>query len=488
MQRETDFQMLTAASILDMFEACVRRQPDAPAVRGGGRTYTYSDIAREVEALARMFEGVVGAGQAVAVGCESPHANAVAFLAARRAGAAVLPVDLAWPAPRLEFIFEEASVAAVVAGGGDTPFEVTSRLGRAAPPCEFEDVAYILYTSGSTGRPKGVAVSDRSLSERLRELGTVPGLRQGEAILAMTSPAFDISLAEYLLPLTTGAILLAAPGAARNDPGEFRRLVESERPDVVQATPSFWRLVDRSGWPDLSGARIWCGGERLTEHLAARLNEHCPTVWNVYGPTEMTIWATASQLRAGEPVTLGAALPGVQTYISPDDGRGPGELVLSGTGMASGYIGRPELTASRFHHAWSDGSRRGYFTGDLVERDDEGRLLFRGRCDDQVKVRGYRIELAEVESAVEAQDHVNQCAVVAVEDPETAEVSLYAFVVPDPHGDVSVRSLRTGMSARLPVYMMPRKIHVVSELPRTTAGKVDRQALVRDVGSTRVTA
>lgn len=287
----------------------------------------------------------------------------------------------------------------------------------------------------------------------------------------MTALSFDISLAELLLPVTVGATVIPAPPAARLDPEVFAGVAASMNPAVLQATPSFWRLALAWGWPGAPAGRIWCGGEALTPGLAAKLRPRCARLWNVYGPTEATIWATAADITDPSSVSLGTALPGTQVRLLAADGTEitapgtPGHLVLSGDGLASGYLGLPELTAARFPAGR-------YLTGDLAAYRADGALEYWGREDDQIKLRGHRIELGEIEAVAEDCPETTS-AVAVLKDAETASAHIALYVT----GGVTARTLRTWFAQRLPPAMRPATVEVLAQLPRTSAGKVDRQAL-----------
>jgi len=303
----------------------------------------------------------------------------------------------------------------------------------------------------------------------------------------MSALSFDISLAEMFLPLTVGGSFVAAPAAARLDPEIFAQVVHAYRPQVIQATPSFWRLALAWGWRGSAqrggtGSRLWCGGEILTPSLARSLLPLCAELWNVYGPTETTLWASAAHVRSADCIDLGRPLRGGTLFLADDDGGlirepcQPGEILIYGDGLALGYLNRPELTTERFRVcATPVGPRRCYRTGDRAQYRDDGTLQFLGRADDQVKLRGHRIELAELEAVAEEHPAVREAVAVLrhAGDPESAHIAV--FVVPD--GAVTSRQIRSWMADRLPAGMRPGRISVQPALPRTTTGKVDRVCL-----------
>jgi len=346
----------------------------------------------------------------------------------------------------------------------------------------MEEIAYVLYTSGSTGRPKGVVVPHDALLERLAGLALTPGFSASDSILAMTSISFDISMAELLLPLFVGGSFVAAPDGTRLDPAMFARVVAEFAPSVVQATPSFYRLALAWGWRGSAHSRLWCGGEALTSSLAAELLPAGAQLWNLYGPTEATIWAAAAHIERAEDVHLGAPLPGTGMYLEDESGRSVaapgsrGEIMLYGTGLARGYLNEPALTAERFREGITPAGRRlCYRTGDVAMFGQDGQLRFVGRTDSQVKLRGHRIELGELESAAESFPPVLEAAALLrnADQPEQAHIEMFVVT----NGTVSVRDIRQWLADRVQPAMLPGRISIRPDLPRTTAGKLDRRRL-----------
>jgi amino acid adenylation domain-containing protein len=412
------------------------------------------------------------------------------ILAATRSGCPVLPLNADSPPMHREFVLADADPAALVRALPDGSVEVDELTGSAparqpgerTPAPELADAAYVIYTSGSTGRPKGVVVGHDALLSRMRAVSEFPGVGPTDSTIAMTAPSFDISLTELLLPLTLGGSVVAAPDGAAMDPAIFAKAVAAYRPTIIQATPSFYRLALAWGWTGTTGCRLWSGGEPMTAHLAEQLVACNDQVWNMYGPTEATIWATAGLLEPGAPISLGEPIPGCGLCLAGPDGQPvtepetPGEILLYREGLAIGYLNRPELTAEKFRVcATPDGPQRCYRTGDLAQYRQDGSLQFLGRTDGQVKLRGHRIELSELEAVAEEQPGVLQAGAVVrnAEDPDRAHLAL--FLVTD--GQLTARDVRRWLAARLPRGMRPSEICFQASLPRTTAGKLDRRRL-----------
>jgi amino acid adenylation domain-containing protein len=474
-------------TIWEAFADQARRQPSAAAVTGAA-AFTYRELEDRALKVAHEVRENCEPGSLIALSATGPTAGAVAFLAAANAGCALLPLNADSPPMHRAAVLADARVEVLLREGPGHDLTVERVEGDHAAgaagrwPDTMLDVAYVLYTSGSTGRPKGVVIPHQALLDRLHGLARVPGLGQGESFLAMTALSFDISVAEMLLPLLVGGTMVAAPEGARFDPAVFAAAVDELRPDVIQSTPSFWRLTLAWGWPGAPGSRLWCGGEPLTPALADQLLSCGRELWNVYGPTEATIWASAGRIRPGEPIGLGQPLDGTGLCLSDEAGQvlalpgQPGEILLYGAGLALGYLNQPDLTARMFHTADTpDGPMRCYRTGDRARYRDDGGIEFLGRVDAQVKLRGHRIELGELEAVMERHPAVREAVALLRDSDRPERTHIAAFVIAD--GGLTPRQLRDWLADRLPPHMHPSRFHFQQGLPRTTAGKVDRVAL-----------
>jgi acyl-coenzyme A synthetase/AMP-(fatty) acid ligase/aryl carrier-like protein len=338
-----------------------------------------------------------------------------------------------------------------------------------------------MYTSGSTGRPKGIAVPHSTLAAFATSMLREPGLVPDDVLLAVTTLSFDISLLELIVPLCVGVRVVVAGESVTADGDALAEMLERHQATTMQATPATWQLLVETGWPGRDGLRLLCGGDALPPGLAGQLRARAASVWNLYGPTECTVWATVQPVReepASGAVPIGRAIPGTTAEVldqalEPAPAAATGELYLGGAGVAWGYLGRPGLTAERFvpDPAGGPGSRR-YRTGDLARRGADGILTFQGRTDHQVKIRGHRIELGEVEAVLAGHPGVAGCVSVAVDG------RLVAYLTPPPGGAVpSVPELRRFAAERLPDYMLPASLVTLTELPLTPNGKVDQAAL-----------
>ncbi|GAA2357557.1 hypothetical protein GCM10010404_07990 [Nonomuraea africana] len=444
---------LPPLTLVDLVLDRARAHPDATAVVCGDTTLTYRELTERAAALAgALGERGVGTGSLVAVRLSRGPGMLVALLGVAMSGAAYLPVDPDYPQARVSYVLEDSGAALVLTD--DLP-SGAPRVVRPRPG----DTAYVLYTSGSTGRPKGVVVPHRALTNFLLAMRSLVGCTPSDVWLALTSLSFDISALELYLPLVTGGTVVIADADTARDGAALSRLIADTGVTHVQATPSGWRVLLTGELPPLTAL---AGGEPLPPKLAAELRARVGRLVNMYGPTETTIWSTAWEVPA-DPARVSIGRPIANTTVHVDAPLGvPGELLIGGAGLATGYLGRPELTAERFvEHA----GERVYRTGDLVRRLPDGTLEFLGRTDNQVKLRGHRVELGEIEAVLESCPGVTQ-AVTAVRDD-----LLVAYVVGAAEG------LREHAAAQLPGYMVPAVVVELDALPLTPNGKVDRTAL-----------
>ncbi|MGW0416119.1 amino acid adenylation domain-containing protein [Streptomyces collinus] len=458
--------------------------PERVAVVDADGATSYGELARRVHALARTLRASgVGRGDLVGVLSGRRAALIVAMLAAHTAGAAYVPLDPDFPAARLAHICTDAGLAAVLVDPAycdRLPAETPgARIplgdpGDAAPgppvACHDDDLAYVLYTSGSTGRPKGVEVTHGNLVNFLTAMAERPGCAEDDVLLAVTTAGFDIAGLELLLPLTQGATVHIAPAETTRDGFALAGLLDSSGATVVQATPATWQMLLAAGW---SGRvpRLLCGGEALSAELAAELLDRSGELWNMYGPTETTIWSSVLRVRRDRPITVGTPIANTTFHLAgPDGGPVPfgatGELLIGGDGVARGYRGRPELSAERF--VGQDGQRR-YRTGDLARWTETGEMLLLGRADRQIKLRGHRIEPGEIEAAIRRTGVSGEARVVLREE-RPGHQRLVAFVVAEP-AEAAVAAGRIG--EWLPAYMVPSRTVPMTGLPMTPNAKID---------------
>ncbi|HEY6397455.1 MAG TPA: amino acid adenylation domain-containing protein, partial [Solirubrobacteraceae bacterium] len=482
----------------ELVEAQARCTPDGVAVRDPDTELTFAGLDTRSNQLAHHLRGLgVQPGDLVAIAVTRCAEMLIGLLGIMKAGAAYVPVDPAYPAERQEFMLRSSGASVVVTQEpllASLPLEDATAvcLDRdrgllAQQPLDLPDVrsdpeqlAYVIYTSGSTGQPKGVQIPHRSLVNFLTTMAERPGLGAHDVLVAVTTLSFDIAGLELYLPLLVGAQVVITPTQTTGDPRALGQLLADSQATVMQATPTTWRMLLDQGWRPQGKLKALCGGEALPVALADRLIEAGVELWNMYGPTETTIWSTCARLSTiGEPLTIGRPIANTTIYVldrhlQPVSVGVAGELWIGGDGLAHGYRGRPDLTEERFIPSpFGDG--RIYRTGDLVRYRTSGEIEFLGRIDNQVKVRGFRIELGEIETVLARHPGVAQAVVVARGAPgEDAELAAYVI----PKGEaVPAHVLREHAGTSLPAYMIPSTVTTLAAFPLTPNGKVDRKAL-----------
>lgn len=491
----------------DDVHALVRRQagdrPDAPAVIDAVGRLAYRGLADDVEALRRQLAAAgVGPGHLVAVLLPRDRRLVTALLAIAESGAAWLPLNGHGPVDRLHAILEDARPSLVLCDADmDLPI-VAPRLvlaavgaagvlhgGTADPaPRVPAGTAYVTYTSGTTGRPKGVVVSHANLRNLLLSMQETLSIAPDERLLAITTVTFDIAVLELLLPLVAGATVVVATREEAGDPKSLAAAIARHGVTALQATPTMWQAILGAGQGEaLRGLLLLTGGEVLSGLLAERLLGLGRAVFNLYGPTETTIWSTAQQIGAADLALPAIGRPLANTQLHIVDAYGIqlpdgaiGELAIGGDGVATGYLGQPALTAERFPSDpfSDDAGARLYRTGDRAVRDADGVVRTLGRNDDQIKIKGVRAEPAEIESALLRLPGIEQAAVVLERDGDGA--MLVAYVVAgagQPPADAA--KLRRSLSTMLLPQMIPSRFQYLDALPRTPNGKLDRRALPR---------
>ncbi|WP_369211087.1 amino acid adenylation domain-containing protein [Streptomyces flavofungini] len=489
-------------------------RPDAEAVHCQGKTLTYAQLDEAANRLARRLRRH-GVTRDVLVGVclERSPDMVVAVLAVLKAGGAYVPIDPRLPGDRTAFMIEDAGLPVLITQASVAPGlprsaattlcvdELREELAAesAEPldaPVDGADLAYVIYTSGSTGRPKGVQLPHRALRNLFWAMKQWPGIDSGDSLLAVTTLSFDIATLELLLPLVEGARVVLATREVATDGKLLAAEMAATGATMMQATPSTWRMLLDAGWPGRPGLRGLICGEALPPDVARRLLDSGVELWNMYGPSETTIYSLGTRI-VDETITIGRPIANTGIHILDSEGRPvpsgvPGELCIGGSGLARGYLNRPELTERQFipDPFASDAGARLYRTGDLVRRRVDGTIDYLGRLDHQVKLRGYRIELGEIESVLMRQDQVTDTVVVVRED-QPGDQRLVAYAVPAASagtGDELRRRLRSALAEKLPDYMVPSAFVFLDALPLTASGKTDRGALPAPEGQESRTA
>ncbi|OMD34668.1 hypothetical protein BSK56_33490, partial [Paenibacillus borealis] len=483
------------ATIHGLFEEQVEKTPHAVAVVYGDQQLTYAELNARANQLAWTLRGQgVGPDRIVAILMDRSVEMLVGVLGILKAGGVYLPIDPALPAERIRYMLGDSGAGVLLIQPGLDPcgFEGTvldlAEAGQAPAGVNFAlhatsgELAYVIYTSGTTGNPKGVMIEHRSVVNFITGMTRVIPFAPAKSILFATTLSFDISVVETLLALTQGMRVVAASEEQQKDPQQLAVLIERQRIGMVQMTPSRLKMLLSAGcvaW--LEGVtEILVGGEAWTDDLLADLQSKSKAaLFNMYGPTETTIWSAVREATVDQTVTVGGPIANTQLYIVSDNRQlqpigVAGELCIAGDGLARGYFNRPELTAEKFVDNPFEPGTRMYRTGDLARWLPDGNLEYLGRIDHQVKIRGYRIECGEIEAQLMAHAQIREAVVMACED-EQGQAYLCAYLVSDE--SVPVPELRAHLAAQLPDYMIPSYFVELEKLPLNSNGKVDRKAL-----------
>jgi amino acid adenylation domain-containing protein len=486
--------------VQELFEVEAERRPEAVAVEFEGQRLSYGELdARANQLASYLREKGVGPDRLVGILMERSLEMVVALYGVLKAGGAYVPLDPSFPRERLDYMVKDSGMAVLITHGQlgqqvqswpgtmvrvDAEREEIAQQDRGwkSAPGDLGQLAYVLYTSGSTGQPKGVEIPHSAVVNFLLSMQREPGFGTSDIMLAVTTLCFDIAGLELHLPLISGGKVVIASYEDTRDPMRLLECMRGSQCTVMQATPATWRALIDGGWSGSPGLKVLCGGESLPQDLRGKLLRRCKELWNMYGPTETTIWSTLEPVKSAEgPVLIGRPIANTQTWVL-DANRNlvpegvVGELYIGGAGVARGYLGRGELTEERFIASPFAKDGRLYRTGDLARWKAGGRLECLGRVDRQVKVRGYRIELEEIEAVLGQHEGVGQCVVVAREQAG-GDQRLVAYFERRTATTPSVGDLRGYLGQRLPEYMIPSAFVAMDKLPMTPNRKIDRKAL-----------
>ncbi|KAF6583001.1 non-ribosomal peptide synthetase [Paenibacillus sp. EKM211P] len=492
-------------TFLDLFINQVKKSPDSVAVVCQGESLTYVDVfqrAKQIALFLRM-KGVVK-GSFVGIYLERTLDLLPALIGVQMSGGVYIPLDPAYPQARLSDMFKESSLYFVLTHSSiyrklpkfdgtmlyvdsirTHPFtqeelEPIESVVSIAP----EDPVYLIFTSGSTGKPKGIIINHRGLSNFLCSMAQRPGCTSEDMLLAVTTICFDIAGLELYLPLIVGGKLEIATEEIQRDGIRLLETLSKGDITIMQATPATWKMLLAAGWNTPLNLKILCGGEPLRYDLSNRLLQLSSELWNMYGPTETTIWSSIDKMETGRKITIGRPIANTQFYVL-DAALKPvpigmvGELYIGGDGVATGYLNRDEETKQSFltNPFLNDFSSKIYKTGDQARYLQDGTVECLGRLDHQVKIRGFRIEIGEVEDAIQQVEGISQAIVVVREEGDDKQLT--AFLIPDNQEhppDISV--LREEITCLLPSYMLPALFVYVTGYPMTPNQKVNRTLLI----------
>ncbi len=485
--------------LCEIFAAAVRADPQSIAMITPERRLTYAEVEAQAEAIARgLFHRGVRPGQVIGLWMARGPDLLIAQIGIAKTGAAWLPFDADAPIDRVAICLRDAEAVFLLTASA---FVEKSRAHVGCPivvPADLIDPsdrtkvdaralgatpdhpAYLIYTSGSTGTPKGIVISGRNICHYLRAANEVYRLCENDIVFQGASVAFDLSMEEIWLPYLVGASLFVASPEMMAEADKLPDLLEAYGVTVLDTVPTLLSLLPR----DVATLRlIILGGEACPPSVGERWCRAGRTIFNSYGPTEATVVATISEVRSGESVTIGQPIPNYTCYVADEaltlvEAGVEGELLIGGPGVALGYLNRDTLTLEKFiANPFDDETpdRTLYRSGDAVFVDPRGNLVFRGRIDDQVKVRGFRVELGEIEAKLTALAQISQAAVV--QRGEAGSEELVAFVIAVAGAALDSGTMRHLLRAQLPAYMLPNRYEFLEALPRLPSGKVDRKLL-----------
>ena len=490
-----------------LIEDQVLRSPDKIAVKYHEYQLTYDALNKRANRLANfLINNGAGPDKPVGIFMDRGIDMVVALLGILKSGSAYLPMDPMFPKDRLEYMIEDTQTDLLITQDGlqnsfpnyqgkeisiDNDWEKISSYPDNCPGIMWDsnNLSYIIYTSGSTGKPKGVQIEHTSVVNFLLSMQKRPGILESDILLSVTTLSFDISVLEIFLPLISGATLLIISKEESMDGAYLLNEIQNSGITIMQATPSTWRLMLDAGWNKKLNLKVLCGGEAIPKDLAFKLRDLGKSFWNVYGPTETTIWSTVKRIsKQDESISIGTPLDNTKVYVL--DKRNQvvpigviGELHIAGAGVARGYLNRPELTEERFiEDQFGDiESEKLYKTGDLARILSNGEIECLGRIDHQIKIRGFRIELGEIETILKSNSIIHD-AVVAIKDINKKSPKLVAYLIFEDGSSFDQEQIIRLLKSKLPGYMIPIAFVELDSFPLTPNGKIDRKLLPDPIG------
>lgn len=443
------------SSLHELISQKAREYPQKNALRFRNNNISYEDLNERANQMANLLiKRGIQKGDRIALALDRSEELIIALIAILKSGAAYVPLDPAYPKKQIEYMLKDSSAKILLTSkacqnkfSSESEEIILEDIQNELKGCSAEDpdvavngsdLAYVIYTSGSSGKPKGTQIEHHSLVNFLCSMQKVPGISPEDRLLAVTTISFDIAGLELYLPLISGAELLIADSESVKDGRLLLDLIRNEKISIMQATPSSWRMILDAGWNEAINIKVLCGGEALSRDLAGSLKERCSSLWNMYGPTETTIWSTLKQIsNFDQAITIGRPIANTRVYLldqylKPVRKGGTGEIYIAGDGLARAYLNNPELTAAAFvKDPFSDQTdKKMYRTGDLGRYTAEGDIQCLGRIDNQVKIRGHRIELGAIEESLLMQNSIKEAVVIAREDLP-GDKKLVAYIVPE---------------------------------------------------------
>lgn len=490
-------------SIPSLFEFIAKKNSNKTAVYFKNEKVTYSELHKLSSQWASyLLHKGVKKGEAVAIYVDRSIMMVVSMLAVLKVGAIYVPIDISFPKERVNFIIKDASVKHVFTQASLLPnlkmdyHAIASDIFDDALVEDAEtvlnpirlsstDLAYLIYTSGTTGLPKGIQVMHRSVVNAIYSIFNDIKVTSSDKLLSFTSIAFDISVLEIFGSLLWGMELEILSSSTINNPSLLTRCIQDSAPTIIQATPGFLQMILSAGWQNGRGIKILCGGEALSDELAQSILNTGASVWNMYGPSETTIWSTMSQVTPNKKISIGKPIANTAVYVLDNQQSlvpigVTGELYIGGDGVSKGYVNRPDLTAKHFiQNPFPDTDYPIlYRTGDLVRWTPEGDLEYVDRVDNQVKIRGYRVELDEIRSIILKHRNVQDAVVLKV-GSSYEESRLVAFcILKDQKIPIANNELHITLSPYLPPYMVPDEFIILPSFSLDTNGKIDKKALM----------
>ncbi len=485
-------------TVVDLFRSQVKDKPDAIAVEFENQKITYEELNEKSDRLAsNLIKKGVQKEELIAICLEKKIEMIVGILAVMKCGGAYVPIDPNYPKDRIDYILEDTTSKIILTTtdfnemleaydevevinlDDEQVFDTadTSMIKTSNVPSD--NLAYVIYTSGSTGKPKGVKIEHKALSNFLFAMRDQLGMDQKLKFLSLTTFTFDISILEFFAPLVLGGKLILVGDAASKDPEQISEIIDKSAPNFIQSTPSRWKMMLSNEWNPQKEITLLSGGEAISDDLKEQLTSISSQVWNMYGPTETTIWSCMTKLEKGTDITIGKPIANNQIYIlndqlAPVPMGALGQLCISGLGLSRGYVNRQDLTDEKFVANPFNQGEKLYLTGDLASWLPDGNIQFFGRNDHQIKLNGYRIELGEIEAALNTIKGIRQSAVtIAGDDNEVRQ--LVGYVVAD--SEIDNKELQKNLGDSLPEYMIPKIYVQLDEMPLTQNGKVNRKEL-----------